>query len=103
MAYNNSAPRGGYSNSRPQTAAPVKASAPAQAQAGGQREFVEDPNKVGIGYEKEMKTGGKYIAVTVTKDIPEGTKLFVYLNDKVKNRTEKTPTHVLKLPKVKPE
>lgn len=94
MAYGN---QNGQQRSYGNRPAPVKGNVD-----GGKKEFVEDPNKVGIGYEKQSKTGGaNYISVTVTKDIPEGTKLFVYANDKVKNRTEKTPTHVLKLPKTK--
>lgn len=102
MAYNN--------GQKSSFTAPAGRPAPAQkggfrsAASGEKREFVEDPNKVGIGYEKESKTGGaNYISVTLTKDLPAGTKFFVYANDKVKNRTEKTPTHVLKLPKVKAE
>lgn len=63
--------------------------------------FEKDPNEVGIGYEKEMKSGGTYIAITVQQDIPAGTKIAIFSNDKVKNRTEKTPTHVAKLSTVK--
>lgn len=99
MAYGNQGQGQQRSFNRP---APAKAGA--ASTGGARKEFVEDPNKVGIGYEKESKTGGSnYISITVTKDIPAGTKLFVYANDKVKNRTEKTPTHVLKLPKAKAE
>lgn len=70
-------------------------------QTGGKKDFVEDPTKVGIGYERQTKDGRSYIAVTITKEVAEGTKLSLFLNDKVKNRTEKTPTHVLKISKSK--
>lgn len=68
---------------------------------GGKREFVEDPSKVGIGYVKSTKGGEDYITFTATKDIKEGTKFVAWLNSKVKTRTEKTPTHILKLAKTK--
>jgi hypothetical protein len=61
------------------------------------REFKEDPNKVGIAYEKQTKAGATYLSVTLTKDVPVGAKLSIFPNDKVKNRTEKTPTHIVKL------
>lgn len=61
------------------------------------REYTEDPNKVGIAYEKQTKTGATYLSVTLTKDVPVGAKLSIFPNDKVKNRTEKTPTHIVKL------
>lgn len=67
--------------------------------AGGdaKKVYEEDPTKVGIAYEKEMKSGEKYLSVTLTKDVPVGTKLSIFPNSKVKNRTEKTPTHIVKL------
>lgn len=64
---------------------------------GEKREYTEDPNKVGIAYEKQTKAGSTYLSVTLTKDVPVGTKLSIFPNDKVKNRTEKTPTHIVKL------
>lgn len=69
-------------------------SAPA---AGEKREYQEDPSKVGIGYERQTKSGSTYIALTLTKEVPVGTKLSVFPNDKVKNRTDKTPTHIVKI------
>jgi hypothetical protein len=87
MAYNNQARTNSYS----------KPAAPVANKASGPREFKEDPNEVGIGYEKELKAGGTYMSFTVTKDIAAGTKVAVFANDKVKNRTEKTPTHKMKL------
>lgn len=65
--------------------------------AGAARQFKDDPNEVGIGYQKDMKSGGSYISFTVTKDIAAGTKVAVFNNDKVKNRSDKTPTHKMKL------
>lgn len=65
------------------------------AAAAGAREFVEDPNELGIGYQKESEKAGTYITFTLKKDVPAGTKVTVYEN-RVKNRTEKTPTHRLK-------
>lgn len=60
-------------------------------------EYKEDPSKVGIGYERQTKSGSTYIALTLTKEVPVGTKLSVFPNDKVKNRTDKTPTHIVKI------
>lgn len=94
MAYGNSNTRTGtYGTSKP--AAPV-----AESTA---RKFEVDPNEVGIGYEKQMKSGDTYIALTVVKDIPAGAKISLFPNNKVKNRTEKTPTHKLKLSVRKPQ
>ena len=59
--------------------------------------FEKDPNEVGIGYSKEMKAGGSFVAITVLSDIPAGTKLALFENNKVQNRTAKTPTHKLKI------
>ncbi len=93
MAYgnNNAQARPAYGSKGPSTAIAKGGAAPAR------KEFVDDPNDLGIGYEKDLKAGGKYISLTVTKDIAAGTKVLVFANDKVKNRTEKTPTHRLKL------
>lgn len=92
MAYgnNNTQARPAYGSKAPSTAIAKGGAAP-------QREFVDDPADLGIGYEKDLKAGGKYISFTVTKDIAAGTKVLVFNNDKVKNRTDKTPTHRLKL------
>ena len=96
MAYNNA-------GARPQgnSGSFVKRGGPAPAQAGSKPEYQDNPDEVGIGYVKEMKAGGEYLSFTVTKDIPAGTKVAVFPNDKVKNRTEKTPTHKMKLSKQK--
>jgi hypothetical protein len=50
----------------------------------------------GIGYQKTSKNGVEYITITLLEDMPKGTKLSMFTNDKVKNRSEKTPTHILK-------
>lgn len=75
-------------------------SRPAAAVAGNaatKREFTDDPNEVGIGYAKTAKTGTEYVSIKITKEIPAGASVALFLNDKVKNRTDKTPTHKLKL------
>lgn len=96
MAYgNNGAPQG----QRPAYAKPAGKFG-SQAVAGpvtGQKEWIPDPNELGIGYEKELKAGGTYLTFTITKDVKAGTKVSIFANDKVKNRTEKTPTHKMKL------
>lgn len=63
----------------------------------GKKEFTDDPNEVGIGYAKTAKTGTEYVSIKITKEIPAGASVALFLNDKVKNRTDKTPTHKLKL------
>lgn len=95
MAYGNggSNQQGGFNKGKYGS----QAKAPMAANAGQRKEFKEDPNELGIGYQKDLKSGGTYITFTVTKDIAAGTKVAVFANDKVKNRTEKTPTHKLKL------
>lgn len=85
----------GQQNQRPpfQKAASTNTAAAVQP-----RQFKDDPNEIGIGYEKEMKNGGgNYITFKLTKDVAAGTKIVVFPNNKVKNRTDKTPTHKLKL------
>lgn len=89
MAYGNQANQGRTYGSRPAAAT--------QSAQGGKREFKDDPTEVGIGYTKELKAGGNYVAISILKDIPAGSKLVLFNNDKVKNRTDKTPTHKLKL------
>lgn len=86
MAYGqNTAPaQKSYSNNN----APAKA-APAKA-------FEKDPNEVGIAYLKTSDKVGNYFSVSITADIPAGAKLVIFEN-KTKNRSEKTPTHVIKL------
>jgi hypothetical protein len=98
MAYGNNQganqQRGNSYGNRPAQGAPVA--------AGVKKEFTDDPGEVGIGYSKELKAGGSFIAFTVTKDIKAGTKVAIFNNDKVKNRTDKTPTHKMKLSVKKP-
>ncbi len=95
MAYNNTKPAYG-------TTAPRSTGTTAAAPVSGTKEFVDDPSEVGIGYgKKAVKTGEEYVSITVTKEIPAGTKLALFLNNKVKNRTERTPTHKLKISKPK--
>ena len=93
MAYGN----GSQGQGRSYGNKPAFNKAPAAAPVTEKREFKDDPNEAGIGYEKELKAGGTYISFTITKDLAAGTKVSVFTNDKVKNRTEKTPTHKLKL------
>lgn len=90
MAYGtNTKPAYGSTGTRPAT-------------TGTTKEFVDDPSEVGIGYgKKAVKTGEEYVSITVTKEIAAGTKLALFLNNKVKNRTERTPTHKLKISKPK--
>lgn len=63
---------------------------------GSKPAFEKDPNEVGIAYLKNSEKVGNYFSVSISKDIPAGAKLVIFEN-KTKNRTEKTPTHVLKL------
>lgn len=92
MAYNSntSTSKPTYGGNRPATSA-------TPAVAGAKREFTDDPNEVGIGYAKTAKTGTEYVSIKITKEIPAGASVALFLNDKVKNRTDKTPTHKLKL------
>jgi hypothetical protein len=76
----------------PRNNAPV-----AQQKEGEKQEFKRDPNEVGIGYARKAKSGMEYTSFIVTKDIPAGSSVSIFLNDKVQNRTEKTPTHKMKL------
>lgn len=100
MAYGNGGAqgqgRGSYSNSKPVAAKPTVAAPVVAAASEEKRVFTEDPNELGIGYEKPLPNGGTYIVFKVTKDIPAGTKISVFANDKVKVRTDTTPTHRLK-------
>ena len=66
------------------------------AASGDKKTFEKDPSEVGFAYAKESEKGGHYFSVSITADIPAGSKVMIFEN-KTKNRTEKTPTHVLKL------
>lgn len=73
------------------------AHAPARAQAAKSAgKFEKDPNEVGIAYMKTSDKIGTYFSVSITADIPAGAKVVIFEN-KTKNRSDKTPTHVLKL------
>lgn len=86
----------GQSNARPAFAGKTAAvAAPSQA-ASAAKGFEKDPSEVGIAYAKTSDKGGNYFSVSITADIPAGSKVMIFEN-KTKNRTEKTPTHVLKL------
>lgn len=71
-------------------------SAPRAQAAKSATTFEKDPNEVGIAYLKTSEKVGSYFSVSITADIPAGAKLVIFEN-KVKNRTDKTPTHVIKL------
>lgn len=68
-----------------------------QASKGG---FEKDPSEVGYAYQKKSDKVGDYFSVTMTAEVPSGSKLVIFANN-VKNRTEKTPTHVIKISKGK--
>lgn len=89
MAYNN-AP------AAPRTQGSYAGRAAAAPAAGNNKPYEKDPSEVGFAYEKTSDKGGTYLSVTITADVPAGAKVMVFEN-KTKNRTEKTPTHVLKL------
>lgn len=97
MAYQNNSSNGSNGNKAQGSYA---GRAPAAAAGGGKvaydKPFEKDPNEVGFAYEKSSDKGGTYLTVTITADIPTGAKIMIFQN-KTKNRTEKTPTHVLKL------
>lgn len=99
MAYNNGGNGRSFGGNRQQSQGGFRKND--SASAGEKREYQEDPSKVGIGYERQTKSGSSYIAVTLTKEVAVGTKLSIFPNDKVKNRTEKTPTHIVKIATVR--
>lgn len=80
------------------TAPAATATRPAynNAAGGAKKAFEKDPNEVGIAYLKTSDKVGSYFSVSITADIPAGAKLVIFEN-KTKNRTDKTPTHVIKL------
>lgn len=92
MAYGQNA-QGNAAQGR-QAAAPATAGIRTNAAPKGAYE--KDPSEVGIAYAKTSDKGGNYFSVSITADIPAGSKVMIFEN-KTKNRTEKTPTHVLKL------
>ena len=72
--------------------------APASNGNGAAKTYEKDPSEVGIAYMKSSDKGGTYFSVVITADIPAGSKVMIFEN-KTKNRSEKTPTHILKLAK----
>lgn len=75
---------------------PAATSKPVVSTGNQKQAFEKDPNEVGIAYLKNSEKVGNYFSVSISQDIPAGAKLVIFEN-KTKNRTDKTPTHVLKL------
>lgn len=97
MAYGSNGQGQGSSNARPASNFVAGAGAKAgAAPAGDKKTFEKDPLEVGIAYAKTSEKGGDYFSVSITADIAAGSKVMIFEN-KTKNRTDKTPTHVLKL------
>lgn len=101
MAYGSNAGQGQGSNNGAAKGQGSYGARPAAQSTGtggeaGKKPFEKDPNEVGIAYLKTSDKIGTYFSVSITQDIPAGAKLVIFEN-KTKNKSDKTPTHVLKL------